>query len=390
MGLSSRDPGKVPYRRGAAVAVGASILVAVLALLGGLPHPLMTRPASMDPAGGESSPTGLAEASLESGGGPALGDRASCALGHSGAIGCDLAPSPAASANAKAWSNITSAVGTNSPANRYTGMMAYDPVDRYVVLYGGDNNSRTTSLSDTWTYSDAVWTELPVAQGPPARCMAGFTWDAADGYLLLYGGLEGNAYPAASTYNDTWVFLHGVWTEKFPALSPGPRFGVAMAYDFHDGYVVLFGGTYGFAPVLRHVDVRGRGLGEHHRERVGRPTGLGRRRDGLGRGGRLPGPIRRSLDVDLRQSDLDDALALPESEPPGLRGTRLRLRDRGGLTVRRGQHRALHGSGGCRHLGVLGRQLDRAHVGRDSPVCPRVCDDGLRSGGQLYRLVRGG
>jgi hypothetical protein len=118
--------------------------------------------------------------------------------------------------------------------------MAYDPVDQYVVLFGGDNESTSNAYSDTWTFAGGTWTELSPSTSPPARYAGGMTWDAADGYLLLFGGHD---YPSGVDYGDTWTFVHGTWTELFPTSAPAPRWRFAMAYDFTDRYVVLYGGT---------------------------------------------------------------------------------------------------------------------------------------------------
>ena len=77
---------------------------------------------------------------------------------------------------------------------------------------------------------------------------AGMTYDAADGYVVLFGGLVGQAGPFCgpnnckeftNCSNETWIFSHGVWTN----LSiPGPpaTCDLAMAYDARDGYILAY------------------------------------------------------------------------------------------------------------------------------------------------------
>jgi len=117
--------------------------------------------------------------------------------------------------------------------------MDYDPIDQYVLLFGGYGNGSTTPYDDTWTFANGLWTQLQIG-GPPARYAAMMTWDAGDGYMLLFGGYDSSSI---TFYNDTWTFVHGVWNQLTPAVSPPVRWRGAMAYDAADNYTVLFGGT---------------------------------------------------------------------------------------------------------------------------------------------------
>jgi hypothetical protein len=147
-------------------------------------------------------------------------------------------PHPAASGGPQ-WTDLQSKITNQVPAYRYIGTMDYDPIDQYVVLFGGYGNGSATPYSDTWTYANGRWNELDIS-GPPARYAAMMTWDAGDGYMLLFGGYDSST---AVVYNDTWTFVHGAWTQLSPTTSPPARWRGAMAYDAADNYTVLFGGT---------------------------------------------------------------------------------------------------------------------------------------------------
>jgi YVTN family beta-propeller protein len=141
------------------------------------------------------------------------------------------------------WANITATAGT-SPSGRYASSVAYDPVDRYVVLFGGCiAGSGEVAFNDTWIFRDGAWSKITPAQSPGARCGADMSWDARDGYIVLYGGQNCNP---CSLYSDTWKFLGGQWTKLTPSAPPSGRVGAAMTYDASDGYLLLFGGfNYG-------------------------------------------------------------------------------------------------------------------------------------------------
>jgi hypothetical protein len=123
------------------------------------------------------------------------------------------------------------------PAARWSAPMAYDAKDGYVVLFGGGGASKT--LADTWTYNAGIWTKLTPTTHPSARGTQAMVYDAADGYVLLFGG---NTLNGGTLFGDTWTFSGGIWTKLHPTTAPSPRYGMAMAYDAKDGYVVLFGG----------------------------------------------------------------------------------------------------------------------------------------------------
>lgn len=139
------------------------------------------------------------------------------------------------------WTNITPA---KSPAARFAAGMTYDDRDKAVVLFGGEIDIAKAPYyrlyADTWEFAGGKWTNVTPATGPPARRAMGFTYDAKNGYVVLFGGEGGTTHP---TFGDTWTFVAGTWTNISSSGSPSPRasWGL-MAYDPFDGYVVLFGG----------------------------------------------------------------------------------------------------------------------------------------------------
>src|SRR2546425_473890 len=141
------------------------------------------------------------------------------------------------------WTNITVSGG---PTPRAAVSMAYDAADGYVVLFGGFAPISTSGagqafglLHDTWKFSAGSWTNITVTPSPPARDSGAATYDAADNYLLLFGGVGG----ATGGLKDTWKFSSGVWTNITSSSGPSARSAPSVAYDTADGYVVLFGGA---------------------------------------------------------------------------------------------------------------------------------------------------
>ena len=141
--------------------------------------------------------------------------------------------------SAGSWAPIVSGA---APSARFAASMAYDPIDGYVVLFGGDN--QYTMFNDTWAFSGGEWTDLNLSYAPGIRAAATMTFDAADGYVLLFGGAGcyGGLPCNITGLSDTWTFVGGAWSELQQVTAPPARDYASMTYDASDGYVVLFGG----------------------------------------------------------------------------------------------------------------------------------------------------
>lgn len=190
-----------------------------------------------------------AQTSLRSGTGPAMGVPQSCVdevLGVSAS--CSTLPgAPLGTqrfAAAAAPPNPSFDLGwqvQGVPINRAysTELMTWDASDGYVLLFGGSN--LTTYLGDTWTYLHGVWTQITPTISPPARDSSSMVYDAFDAYVVLFGGYSPGA---GGVLNDTWIFHSGTW-QYLPYASthgPTPRNAPVMTYDAATSYVLLWGG----------------------------------------------------------------------------------------------------------------------------------------------------
>lgn len=172
-----------------------------------------------------------AAASLEDGQGPADGHAARCSSSApSTSVACDLQPL-VTSAPTPGWQEL------NTPAGRYGATMTYDGADHYVLLFG--TGSSNYAAADTWAFAGGSWSIVHTVTAPPARVSPMMAYDPADGYVVLFGGWGGNYGP--SEYGDTWTYVKGVWTELYTPTAPSPRDSGAMTWDAKDGYLVLFG-----------------------------------------------------------------------------------------------------------------------------------------------------
>jgi PKD repeat protein len=157
-----------------------------------------------------------------------------------GRADASLGPTPAltyGSPISPAWANISSGLNPSPPGRWWSeSQMTYDPIDGYVLLFGGFTSA--SYLNDTWTFQNGAWRQLFPTVSPPARDHAAMVWDSADGYAVLFGGVGGSGQPL----NDTWSFVDGNWTQLHPSDSPSARWGMSMVWDAVDNEVLLFGG----------------------------------------------------------------------------------------------------------------------------------------------------
>ncbi|MCI4337406.1 MAG: PKD domain-containing protein [Thermoplasmata archaeon] len=142
-------------------------------------------------------------------------------------------------AGADVWTNVTASQRFVPPTLRGASLV-YDPVDNYLLLFGGCSTAACPAPAQTWKYAGGTWTSFsPSSAQPPARAYGNLVFDSRDGYVLLFGGWAGPGH----YLNDTWGFSAGAWTNLTNVTSAPPaRWAASLAYDHLDGYAVLFGG----------------------------------------------------------------------------------------------------------------------------------------------------
>jgi hypothetical protein len=148
------------------------------------------------------------------------------------------------------WTNRTTSPGIAPPPRGSFGL-AYDSTDGYVLMFGGwdpYNNPYGPGFGDTWKYSGGKWTDLSNSSGTPPSPREGMALadDPVDGYVVGFGG--GSFYTdwcclEVNPFNDTWAFSHGVWQNISPPGSPPNRTNGNMVYDPDCSCVILFGDT---------------------------------------------------------------------------------------------------------------------------------------------------
>jgi hypothetical protein len=140
--------------------------------------------------------------------------------------------------NGSAWTRLHP---VPSPPARSGAAIASDFTGGGLVLFGGAADGRL--LDDTWSWDGRGWHPVATAVHPPALAYASMSWDPATASAVLFGGETGGRAPGFS--DQTWIWNAGGWHEAHPPTSPPARAHAALAYDPARGVLVLFGGSNG-------------------------------------------------------------------------------------------------------------------------------------------------
>ncbi len=128
---------------------------------------------------------------------------------------------------------------TAAPSARDGYGLAYDPVRRAALLFGGETDAGVTA--ELWAYDGTDWSVVSAGgTTPPARRDAACYYDVSEGGLVVFGGQGGGGQPL----DDVFALVAGTWTTHAPGFTwPSPRYGHAMVYQALSGQALLVGGT---------------------------------------------------------------------------------------------------------------------------------------------------
>lgn len=131
----------------------------------------------------------------------------------------------------------------NVPSPRDLTALAYDEHRDRVVLFGGvDPQNSRRFYGDTWEWDGSSWTRVAAPVAPPPRVQHSMAYDPVRRRVVLYGGATdtSNPYPG-----ETWEYDGTTWVQLQPGTAPTVSIGAAMCYHGDRGKVVLYGGGPG-------------------------------------------------------------------------------------------------------------------------------------------------
>jgi hypothetical protein len=152
--------------------------------------------------------------------------------------------SHAADAGSANWTKLSPAT---SPSARAFATMAYDPVSKKIVLFGGFAHSY---LNDTWTFDGTTWTQQQTLVAPPARTASSMGFDKRIKKLVMFGGFDGKS-TESGYLQDTWLWngATSTWTQAKMKSSPPRASGPMLFTDPQSGEAMMFGGYDRFKKV---------------------------------------------------------------------------------------------------------------------------------------------
>ncbi|TFH18009.1 hypothetical protein E4H04_04110 [Candidatus Bathyarchaeota archaeon] len=140
---------------------------------------------------------------------------------------------------------------TNKPLIQYGGHMVYDSLNSELIMYPGHWSIKSNGAlishgygDEVWRYSyeENSWTELETSPKPRGRYWFNLAYDTDNGKMILFGGSNGGS----SQLSDTWLYDYeeNSWSEITTQPRPPVRANSAMAYSSSSNSVVLFGGSH--------------------------------------------------------------------------------------------------------------------------------------------------
>lgn len=148
------------------------------------------------------------------------------------------------------------------PSARAYHAMAYDPERHRMVMFGGHWQDQPTGMpgtipnetyAETWEYDGTTWTQKFPAQNPGARSRHGMAWDPVRKRVVLFGGRTTGGFvatPAMWEWDGTnWTLRQGIGDPTIgpsgaPLDFPPGRDQMGFAFDTKRGALMVHGGSF--------------------------------------------------------------------------------------------------------------------------------------------------
>ncbi|MDE1882113.1 MAG: hypothetical protein KGI89_16380 [Euryarchaeota archaeon] len=119
--------------------------------------------------------------------------------------------------------------------------LVWDPADGYDLLYDTAGYAWQVTLTSA---SAVTAKQVATTVAPPGALFgASIAYDAACGYVVMFGGSNSATISGTSLNSNTWKYHAGTFTQLYPVSSPTARAYAGMDYDYADGELFIDGGT---------------------------------------------------------------------------------------------------------------------------------------------------
>lgn len=136
------------------------------------------------------------------------------------------------------WSQITTAT---TPGSRTGLKLVYVPEWGKTLLFGGSLRSgdQRSYPNDTWIYDGQTWRQIVTINAPQGRYYHQMAYDPVRKAVVLFGGYRVDN----GALNDTWEFNGTDWQPITPTTTPPPTWVAGMLYYPPLSSIVMFGGN---------------------------------------------------------------------------------------------------------------------------------------------------
>jgi hypothetical protein len=137
----------------------------------------------------------------------------------------------------------TKVVTDASPSQRWDAAMAYDPVRKTLILFGGISKEGSDPYDDTWEWSPATlqWKQVAIQSGPAPRRGHAMVTDTTRGKILMFGGSVNTREGAAELWE--WDGASLTWSNRSPTNSssvPAGRSHPVISFDEGLGKLIVY------------------------------------------------------------------------------------------------------------------------------------------------------
>ncbi len=158
-------------------------------------------------------------------------------------FGGDVPSPPSMTASGETWvrrsANCWARLGASSgPAARSNAAVGFDSSRNETVMFGGEQSTPGKSpifLIDTWLWNGTAWSSVRGTPSPALSLPVG-AFDVATRQFIVFG------VPETGPPAQTWAWDGAIWSQLHPSTTPLARFDAMMAYDYTTRTIVLFGG----------------------------------------------------------------------------------------------------------------------------------------------------
>ena len=136
----------------------------------------------------------------------------------------------------KVWKEVKIA---SKPPERKNFSIAFDPGQGLILIFGGVYVFRSKTMhsqkpyDDAWTFDGKTWQQLELKNSPSARYGAAMAFSPLSKAMVLFGGADNT-----NKFADTYLLRNGEWTKQEPDDSPGNAPFLLMASNNQDTVLV--------------------------------------------------------------------------------------------------------------------------------------------------------